>query len=558
MLKWKQSDPIASFEKHFVENADPQINDLIKRLMIINQVDWQQLKKLDEVIIKLEQEIANQEQIQKIAKAKRHYFWIRWVAFSQKVKTLKAKLSAWKSYYQEQNKIIETKQGQLKSQLKKLISNQNLHQLFALAFLNPQVVNGNAISTFLTSYDANYLDLVSGINYNLDGLKFTNLVYRQLVMEKRAYYGTKTVSYYDHQSRSWQNETLFATYWHPQPIIKTKMLSVSDFKTNFVDQSINLVLRAKQKIKSHRKQDWQQEIVISDFDKYYEIEHYEIESEHALQLSKQWTTSWIDLLAQEQLLKLINQHPDLVGFSLEKSKQHLILKNATEDYQEQVSLDFKTYQGFKTSLNDALANYYQNYFKVNQVYTLISFFYRYSNYLTDTKQSDQQIDIKHLFYQHLNYDQLPPLYHYRLKKLDFDCLEYQKFLVIATNYQIEKRVKYIPVTGINVGTKMVPVYYDHYQPLLENKFLYFKNLEQQDLLGLIIYCDQRQFLVNDFSNWQKQSMLKQFVEQYQKLLKEYQVMSSLAIDQFGLSIIIDSQNQNFQAAIELLIKHSFN
>lgn len=554
MLKWKQSDPIASFEKHFVENADQYIKDLIERLMTLNQVDWQQLQKLDEVITKLEQEVANQEQIQKIAKAKRCYFWTRWLAFNQKVKTLKAKLMAWKNYCQEQNKIIETNRNQLKAQLKKTINNQNLHQLFALAFLNPQVANGNAISTFLTNYDANYLDLISGINYNLDGLKFTNLVYRQLVMEKREYYGTKTVRYYDHQSQRWRNETLFATYQHPQPIIKTKVLSVSDFKINFDDQNVNLVLRAKQKIKSHWKQNRQQDFIISDFDKYYEIERYESQSEYALQLSKQWTTSWIDLLAQEQLLKLINQHPDLVGFSLEKSKQHLILKNATEDYEEPVSLDFKTYQGFKTSLNDALVNYYQNYFKVNQVYTLISFFYRYSNYLTDTKQSEQQIDIKHLFYQHLNDDQLPPLYHYRFKKLDFDCLEYQKFLVIATNYQIEKRVKYVPVRGVHVGTKRVPVYYDHYQPLLENKFLYFKNLEQQDLGGLIIYCDQKQFLVNNFSNWQNQTMLKQFVEQYQNLLKEYQVVSSLVIDQFGLSIMIDSQNQNFQAAIAFLIK----
>lgn len=552
MLKWKQSDPIASFEKYFVENADVQIKELIKRLMTLNQVDWQQLKKLDEIIIKVEQEVANQEQIQKIAKAKRHYFWIRWLAFSQKAKTLKAKLTAWKNYCQAQNKIIETNRTQLKLQLEKLINNQNLHQLFALAFLNPQVANANAINTFLTNYDGNYLDLISGINYNLDGLKFTNLVYRQLIMEERAYHGTKTVSYYDQQSRSWRSETLFATYWHPQPVIKTKMLSVSDFKTNFDDQSVNLVLRAKQKIKFHRKQNDQQEVIISDFDKYYEIEHYETES--ALQLNKQWTMSWIDLLAQEQLLKLINQHPDLVGFSLEKNKQHLILKNATDDYEQQVSLDFKTYQAFTTSLNNALVNYYQNYFKVNQVYTLISFFYRYSNYLTDAKQSNQDISINHLFYQHLNYDQVPPLYHYRLKKLDFDCWEYQRFLVIATNYQIEKRIKYIPVTGVHVGTEMVPVCYDHYLPQLENKFLYFKKLEQQELVGLTIYCDQNQFLVNDFSNWQKQTNLKQFVKQYQKLLKDHQAASSLVIDQFGLSIIIDCQNQKLEAAIALLIK----
>lgn len=497
---------------------------LINDLATMQNQSLNAINEGEKLISQLNKQIITKANATNIKQIERKYFWTRWLWWLTKVKDWKQTIQNWKAFVVAQEQLINSSQAKLIPNYRNLLTGFNQMQLMQLVTKSQldAKIDYFQIGQFLQHYDHNYIDLVSCVGFlKVDQVPFCAIEYRTLLNLNRTYYGQASFSYYDKQTKTTQFETLSANYIHWVPQINHQQLFLSQFKFDQSDQadfsiSSGTKTKAKSKIIFHNP----------DFANYYLV---------ACQANGQqsWLT-WFDPLSQNNFISFAKAYPN-VQFQFAKVGNYFVLK---PKWQKQI-LKIDQINNLNASLTNYLSTYEKTTFISRKVFDLIGNL-KHLMVLPNqqaTKQPTKR-DFHAWFYcqfQHWSSLNLVGLDYFEvIAKAVIDQATYYE--IKHCNYQIVKRTKMVAVTGIYVGTKMVPVHYDDYQPYFVKKMIVHLGKQLEPSVEIVCNDYGKSLTIKNRSWYEQQPDVVHLVNQFQTLCKEQKLDLCLTWNDRGLMI----------------------
>ena len=497
---------------------------LINDLATMQNQSLNAINEGEKLISQLKNQLITKANATNIKQVERKYFWTRWLWWLTKVKDWKETIQNWKEFVGAQEQLITSSQTKLIPNYRNLLTGFNQIQLMQLVTKSQldAKIDYFQIGQFLQHYDRNYLDLVSCICFlKVNQVPFCVIEYRALLTINHPYYGQATFSYYDKETKTYQYETLSATYSHWIPKITHQQLFLSQFKIDQSDQGdFSIISGAKTKAKS--------KIIFHnpDFANYYLVR---CDSNR----QQSWLT-WFDPLSQNNLIQFANEYPD-VQFQFAKIGNYFVLK---PKWQNEI-LKIDQISNLNASLTNYLSAYEKTTFISQRVFDLISNLKRLMILPQQqaTKQPTKR-DFRALFYcqfQHWSSLNLIGLDYFEVvaKEVVEQATYYQ---IKHCNYKIIKQTKMVAITGKYVGTKMVPVHYDDYQPYFIKKMIVHLCKQLDPSVEIVCNHYGQSLTIKNRKWYEQQADVINFIKQFQTLCKEQKLDLCLTWNDRGLMI----------------------
>ena len=509
------------------------IEKLIDCLSNLNEQELDPIWNLETAIEKQKSAIEKQAQVLNIKQLKRRYFWTRWLWWLTKVKDCKQTIKNWNDFLNDHQTTIKQLKSELLLKYQKLFGTYRLGNLMQMIINCDQTMQLNVdqkqICKFLVANETDYLDLVQIIAFNQpDQAGFVELIYRIKKQLMQTYYGSATFSYYNRKTKMTEYETLYATYQHWVPQIKFKRMILTQFKYDQSDQG-------NFRIVSHQKTKLKKEMIV---DNEAFANHYFVSYDQQRDLG--WLT-WIDLLTQAQLVEFTNLYRD-VHFQLDKVGNYLTIKSNDSI----PALKISQIENLKSDLQQLLKNYEQKWFVLHQVFACISNLKRFGQVprLAKTDRNDQLNKQEEFYHQLKHWDSIGirGLDYYQVQSVQASTNGYD-YQLKHYNYQIEKRTKLVATTGVYVGTKMVPVVYDHYRLISKQKYLIYQNQWSLPQSVAIVCKNQGQDLIINNRVWlHRQAGIKKLIVDFQTICQNQTITAVLTWDHYGLMISYEQES----------------
>lgn len=484
------------------------VASLINDLATMQNQSLSAINEGEKLISQLNKQIITKANATNIKQIERKYFWSRWLWWLTKVKSWKQTIQNWKAFVVAQEQLISSSQAKLIPNYDNLLNGFNQIQLMQLVTKSQldAKIDYFQIGQFLQRYDRHYIDLVSCVPFlKVDQVPFCVIEYRTLLTINQTYYGQASFNYYDKQTKTTQSETLIASYTHWVPQINHQQIFLSQFKIDQSDQGdFSITSGAKTKAKS--------KIIFHnpDFANYYLV---------ACQANAQqsWLT-WFDPLSQNNFIKFAKEYPN-VQFQFAKVGNYFVLK---PKWQKQI-LKIDQINNLNASLTTYLSVYEKTTFISQRVFDLIGNLKRLM--ILPKQQATKQLtkrDFHALFYcqfQHWSSLNLLGLDYFEvISKEVIDQATYYE--IKHCNYQIIKRTKMVAVTGMYVGTKMVPVHYDDYQDYFIKKTIVHLGKQLEPSVEIVCKDYGKSLTIKNRRWYEQQVDIVNFVKQFQTLCKE--------------------------------------